>query len=275
PMSRKILAGMSVLLFVVVALLSRAKDEPPREPVPDMSLRAIGAMHPRLSPDGQRVAFSYQGAIWMLPASGGIMKRLSDGEGLDVDPAWSPDGKRIAYVNSRNLTTGPVRIINDDGTPVALPGGVQASGKIAFHPDGQRILGSLQGPDLKAEALAWVDLTTGKTTPVTDPPRPARRAALSADGKWIAFATNQDVPGQQGGNDGPQADLWKVSADGGKPEKIVQFPARIYDLCWSADGDRLIATTDLGGAHYDLWQVPIVDSLRGAKQLTFGQADEE
>src|SRR5262249_40594457 len=147
----------------------------------------------------------------------------------------------------------------------------QAQGKLAFHPDGQRVLGSFRLGDSRAnEALSWVDLATGKVSPVTDPPRPAPRAALSVDGRWVAFATDQDVRGQQGGNDGPQADLWKVSANGGKPEKIVQFPARVYDLCWSADGRSLVVTTDLGGAHYDLWQVPLEDPLRGCRQLTFG-----
>jgi hypothetical protein len=205
------------------------------------------------------------------------MSRLTAGDGLDIEPAWSPDGKRLAYINSRNFASGPLRVVNaDDGSPAAVPGTVQASGKLAFHPDGRRLLGSLQSLDLKGgEALAWLDLATGKLTPVTDPPRPARRAALSADGRWVAFATHQDVAGQQSGNDGPQADLWKVAADGGKPEKIVQLLARVYDLCWSADGQSLILTTDLGGAHYDLWQVPLTEPLRGGRKLTHGQADED
>jgi hypothetical protein len=229
-----------------------------------------------LAPAGDRVAFSYQGAIWLMPAAGGVMKRLTMGDGFDIEPTWSPDGKRIAYVNSRSFTSGALQLVNaDDGSALASPDGVQAGGKLAFHPDGRRLLGSFQAPTLSGEALAWLDFATGKITVITDPPQPARRAALSTDGRWIAFATHRDVAGQQGGNDGPQADLWKVSADGGKPERIVRFPARIYDVCWSADGNRLIVTTDLGGAHYDLWQVPLVDSLRGAKQITFGQADED
>lgn len=209
------------------------------------------------------------------------MVRLTDGEGFDIEPAWSPDGKRIAYINTRNLISGPLRLVNaEDGTAVAIQGTVQANGKIFIHPDGQRVLGSFLSPNLKGgESLAWLDLQTGNVTAVTDPPRPARRAALSADGKWIAFATNQDVAGQQGGNDGPQADLWKVPADGGKPERIVKFPARIYDVCWASQSfvrsPTLIVTTDLGGAHYDLWQVPLDDPLRSAVKLTSGQADED
>jgi Tol biopolymer transport system component len=153
---------------------------------------------------------------------------------------------------------------------------VRASGKLTFHPDGRRLLGSLQGPDSKGgEELAWLDLTTGKVTAVTGPPRTVRRAALSADGRWIAYATHQDVAGQQQGNDGAQADLWKVPAAGGKPEKIVQWPARVYDLCWSADGRSLFVVTSQGGPHNDLWQLPLDDPSRGARQRTLGQADED
>src|SRR5207244_7583472 len=67
---------------------------------------------------------------------------------------------------------------------------------------------------------------------------------------------------------------WRVSADGGKPEKLYTFPARIHDLCWSADGRGLIVSTDLGGAHNDLWRVSLDHPERG-RALTSGQADED
>lgn len=271
-MKRILVAVASIALLIVAILLSQPQNEPPAAPT---EIRTIGAMHPRVSPAGDRVAFSYQGAIWVVPVGGGVMRRLTSGEGFDAEPAWSRDGQRIAFINSRNFNAGALRVNTDDGTAIPIPGNVQAAGKLAFHPDGKRILGSLTSPDLKSgEALAWIDLTTGRVTPVTDPPRPARQAALSADGKWIAFATHQDRPGQQGGNDGPQADLWRVAAEGGKPEKVGQWPARIHNLCFTADGRSVIVTTDVGGAHYDLWQVPLAD-FGTARRLTNGQADED
>ena len=60
--------------------------------------KAIGAIHPRLSPDGNTLAFSYQGEIWTAPRTGGTMTLLTPSEGFDTEPAWSPDGKRIAFV---------------------------------------------------------------------------------------------------------------------------------------------------------------------------------
>src|SRR4051812_9879781 len=56
--------------------------------------RAFGAIYPRLSPAGDRIAFSYQGAIWRMPRTGGRMTQLTDGPGFDIEPVWSPDGGR-------------------------------------------------------------------------------------------------------------------------------------------------------------------------------------
>src|SRR5262249_4765324 len=101
------------------------------------------------------------------------------------------------------------------------------------------------------------------------------RYALSPDGKWIVFSTTQDKPGEQTGNDGPQADLRKIPADGGKADQLVRFPSRVHDLCWHPDGKSLIVVSELGGTHYDLWQLPLSSPLQGLKHWTAGQADED
>jgi hypothetical protein len=59
------------------------------------------------------------------------------------------------------------------------------------------------------------------------------------------------------------------------PEQIAEFPARIYSLCWSADGAGCYVATDLGASHNDIWFVPFAEPLRGMKKLTHGQADED
>ena len=228
------------------------------------SIRAIGAIQPRMSADGQSIAVSYQGAIWTIPSTGGSMRRLTSDVGFDSNPAWSADGKRIAYFNAHEL-----RVIDAaTGSPNPRPAGLQGSGELYFHPDGKRILGNFGQPS----TLCWVDLDTGILKPVLQPARFMSVFALSPDGTRIAYVTHQDVTGEQTGRHGPQADVWSMPSDGGEAKHLLQFRSRIYDLWWGRDG--LTFASDLGGAHNDLWTLSS-DNPSLARRLTSGQADED
>ncbi len=56
---------------------------------------------PRPSPDGQWIAFSYQGDLWVVPRSGGRALRLTDSEGYETGALWTPDGQEIVFYSSR------------------------------------------------------------------------------------------------------------------------------------------------------------------------------
>jgi TolB protein len=282
---KRLLALLGSGFMVALALFTSAKTQPEVKDVPPLPA-ALGAIHPRISPDGKTIAVSYQGAIWSVPAAGGVMTRLTDGEGFDHEPAWSPDGKRIAFVRGPNQLGGDLHIIQADGQDVPLPKPVTVRGtynfqKLEFSPDGGRLLGVYRTGG-KDHGLAWYDLKTGDVKSLEVPLSMWSRYALSPDGKWVVYTSTLDQPGEQTGNNGPQADLWKIPAEGegGKAEKIVRFPSRVYDLCCHADGKSLIAVSDLGGAHNDLWQLPVAaqggaEPLAQLKQLTSGQADED
>ena len=74
--------------FLLLALGLSAQEEP--------LLR-----FPSLSPDGQQIAFSYQGDIWTVPTTGGIARRLTIHESYESHPQWSPDGTRIVFEGNR------------------------------------------------------------------------------------------------------------------------------------------------------------------------------
>jgi hypothetical protein len=228
------------------------------------SMRAIGAIQPRISPDGSSIAVSHQGAIWTLGREGGEMRRLTSTVGFDSSPAWSADGKRIAYFNGRAL-----RVVDaGTGSAIAVSSGLQGAGDLYFHPDGKAILGNFGQPS----TLGWADLETGTLTPVLKPATSVSVFALSPDGSDIAYVTTRDVSGEQTGRQGPQADVWLIRSAGGEPRKLVPFRSRIYDLWWEPQG--LVAASDLGGAHNDLWTIDLKGQAP-ARRLTSGQADED
>jgi hypothetical protein len=277
--NRRVLAvlatGLIIFGVVVWSSAERAADQPPVPTLP----KAIGAIHPRLSPDGARIAFSYQGEIWTAPRTTGTMTLLAPGEGSDTEPAWSPDAKRVAFVRG-----AAVRVVTfPDGKEVPLPKALQTAGtygvnKLEFSADGTRLLGAFR-IEGKENSLAWYDLATGVLTPLLPLPPVSYpfRFALSPDSKWVIHTAMPDLPNEQSGSDGSHTELWKRAADGtGKPEKLCQLPGRVHDLCFSDGGRALILSGELGSAHDDLWRVPLDgDPVRGMTKLTSGQADED
>ena len=57
--------------------------------------------YPSISPDGQTVAFSYKGDIYLVGTQGGEAKQLTSNTAYDYAPVWSPDGKTVAFASDR------------------------------------------------------------------------------------------------------------------------------------------------------------------------------
>ncbi len=61
-----------------------------------------------------RIAFVYAGDIWVVDAAGGVARRLTSHEGLELFPKFSPDGRWIAF-SGEYSGTRQVHVISVDG----------------------------------------------------------------------------------------------------------------------------------------------------------------
>lgn len=73
-----------------------------------------------ISPDGQTIAFCYQGDIWRVPAMGGDAVPLTTNEAYDHSPVWSHDGKQIAFTSNRHGNADVFVMTASGGVPTRL-----------------------------------------------------------------------------------------------------------------------------------------------------------
>jgi Tol biopolymer transport system component len=76
--------------------------------------------HPAINHDGSQIAFSFQGDIWTVSSNGGKATRLTIHEAYEGVPAYSPDGKKIAFSGARYGNNDVFVMPAEGGTPKRL-----------------------------------------------------------------------------------------------------------------------------------------------------------
>ncbi len=144
---------------------------------------------------GDTIAFSHGGDLWTVPAAGGVARRITSGEGLELFPRFSPDGKWIAFTGQydgssdvyvmpaaggepRRLTWYPSRDLSDRMGFDNMVLGWTPEGKVLFR--------GLRGPLGGFVGEPWVVSPEGG--PVERFPLPeAGFVSFAPDGKRIAY----------------------------------------------------------------------------------------
>ncbi len=151
--------------------------------------------HPRFSPDGRRVAvdIAHEGSrdVWIQNLDQGTLTRVTF-EGDANDPIWTPDGKRITYSSAQSGTRGIYETSADgSGTPDSLLTVAGSNTTAGFWtPSGDRLIAITDAPSSGLDLLI-LDSDGANVEPLVATPFDDAHPALSPDGRWLAYVSNQ------------------------------------------------------------------------------------
>lgn len=222
---------------------------------------------PALSPDGKRVIYSAEvdgdAELFVMDLDGKNKQQLTTMKGSDIMPAWSHDGKRIAFVSNRlyrsplsggnvELETGmELYVMNADGSnPQRLTANAE---DVSVYPDwspGDQIIAYMNVTDVPAITVIQVDTpSVGSRNLTADTTLSAWTPKWSPDGKYIYFM----------GDNQTKKDLYRMDADG---KNLVNLTANFAGMCadpaLSPDGKKIVFASDKDGG-VNLYVLTIAD----------------
>ena len=285
-----VLAALALVAAVVGAWMLHSRPGVPVMPhaVPLTTYPGF-AWSPSFSPEGDRVAFSWNGPkqdnfdIYVKQIDAEEPVRLTRDPANDFFPAWSPDGRRIAFLRELSggksgvflmpALGGPERKLMEV-TEVAEAG--FAVGRMSWHPSGQWLVLSDRNSAQEPRALFLVWVESGEKRKLTSPPQGSTvgdvEPAVSPDGRAVVF-TRVISSSRPGASDlyllELPVDLSTIRA----PKRITFWQRWTNEPTWWPDGSSILFAFGNAGSNRSLWEMTINGPERRpgeAERLPFG-----
>lgn len=188
-------------------------------------------LHPRLSPDGRRLAIEVEGPshdLHVYDFDRGVLANITT-DGVSHWPVWSPDGTEIAYRSGPMMHFTIWRVPADRSRqPRQLPAVGAMQNAESWSPDGRSIAYTAQAPGVPPSIMV-AHLDAERHADSFDKEKaPEGSPKFSPDGHWLAYCSNESGKPQVYAQafPGPGAKI-QISSDGGT------------DPVWKRDGTEI------------------------------------
>ena len=244
-MSRRIL-GFGIL----AVLLSATSLTAQRRAMTIVDLMDIpGLADPRISPDGSEVLYARTDTdweangtishIWRVALDGSGTARMTNGEGGESNPRWSPDGTRIAFVADRHDT--------EHDQVFVMPTGGGEAWAVSEHP-------------MPVSSISWSADGAWIYFLALDEKSEAEKAREAVNDNVFRYEEDKRPTG-----------LWRVSSAGGPAERVTEAGMMVRGYSLSRDGTMLLAQLAPTALYDDLltselWTM--APDGTGARQIT-------
>ena len=245
--------AISVIAAIIASglwLWKRNQPEPAAQPVAfspkPLTAYAGSETGPTLSPDGNQVAFSWNGEtqenvdIYVRLIAGGAPLRLTTDMARDIAPAWSPDGASIAFLRIRRDATAAVYLVSPLGGAEREIGeaffDLLLGSSISWTPDSKRVIIARQPEGEPRPSLFTLDVQSLEIKPLiprTPDVYSDTQLTYSPDGRSFAFIRFRGANTQE---------LY-IAAGGGEPKPLNRREVLFGGLTWTPDSEEIVYST--------------------------------
>ncbi|MBI1765301.1 MAG: PD40 domain-containing protein [Acidobacteria bacterium] len=212
---------------------------------------------PTFSPDGRQIAYAWRPEeaegmdIYVKLVGAGQPLRLTNNPHDEYSPAWSPDGKTIAFLRARGQGSEVLILPALGGTERKIADLQTTWVGLTWTPDGKALVvpDAIATSDKESAALVQINLETGERHTLTNPPALSGDddPRFAPDGKQLAFKRTLNRV---------NSEVFLANPDGSQPRPLTKLAAPIHGLAWLADGQALICAAYREGSN-SLWRVPV------------------
>ena len=214
------------------------------------ALAAIGAadeplllQKPTLSKT--HIVFVYAGDLWSVPREGGDAVRLTSGMGTETDPAFSPDGTRIAFTGEYDGNVDVFVIPAAGGVPKRLTWHPAADRVIGWTPDGTRVIFS-SSRTAYSRFLEMFSVPADGGVEEKLPLPTGYTASMSADGQSIAYEPIARAFGMwKRYRGGTTSRIWLARLSDSSVTSVPRTNSNDFNPMWA--GDRVYFLSDRNG----------------------------
>jgi len=217
-----------------------------------------------ISPDGQTIAFCYQGDIWRVPATGGDAVPLTTNDAYDHTPVWSHDGKQIAFTSTRYGSADVFVMASTGGSPVRLSfHGNNETASDFTADDGQVIFYGTRQDDVKNQQFPVGGLGELYTVPVKGG-RPMQLSTIAMEkakynpaGTLIAYHDRKGYEDtwRKHHTSSVTRDIWTFNPTTKEYKQLTTFAGEDRNPVWTKDGNTIYYLSEEKGS-FNIHKMP-------------------
>lgn len=202
-----------------------------------------------VSPDGQEIVFDLLGDIYVMPISGGEARAIASGVAWDMQPRYSPDGRRIAFTSDRGGGDN-IWVMNRDGSdPKAVSTETfRLINQPEWTPDGEFIVGRKHFTSSRSLGAGemWLFHRSGgggvQMTERRTQQKDSGEPAFSPDGRYLYYSDDATAGGVFEYSKDPNGQIYvirRLDRQTGETEEFVSGPGGSIRPTPSPDGRSL------------------------------------